>query len=340
MKMGKGYILKSKEAKGFTVVEVLTSAAIGVVVLMILGKSLNMLNANSKKLEAFSELNLAKSMILGEISCQRTFASLPARPPCSGAGRYIDILNDTGRVLVGSGGTKFGSWTIRALCAPNGISIRGSNILPAHESRTDELTDWRGRSTPANPELYKKDHAVPGSTNTFSWAHPLSEISRAGPSGLCTEYFSRRINHAGCPAGYYLKDVNFDTNDVTCVPTQNCIPPLALKFDGTSFVCSNDLNNRITGESETYLQRRKAEIQTFFDDKVAELIRERDILVNLPSQTFNPANDYRVEGSNDRECKSLGRMRCRSGFVMTSYEMRYGFSGYDGCSMNCRQVGP
>lgn len=338
--------LKSKEINGYTLIELLVSAAIGAGILFAIGNSLNMLNANSKKLEIFSELNEAKSMVIGSISCKQTFASLPGRPPCSGAGRYIDILGaptssfPTGRVLVSSTGTKFGSWTIRALCTASGITIRGANILPDYESRSDELSDWRGRTVPANPEFYKKDHSVPGATNTFSWAHPLSEISRAGPSGLCTDFFSRRLVHSGCPAGYYLKAVNFDTNEVTCLPTQNCLPPLALKFDGTSFVCSNDLNNRITSESNTYIQRKKDEIQTFVNDKVNFLVSQKDILVTLPAQTFNPANDYVVGGSNDRECKSLSRMRCRSGFVMTSYEMRYGFSGYDGCSMNCRQVGP
>ena len=146
---------------GFTLVELLVSVAIGGGALYFLGKSMNQLNAGSKKIDAVSGISDIKDAVLGYTSCENTFASHPSRPACSNPGTYIDILGEAspgfpaGKPIIESGGSKFGDWTVRALCTRDGVDIRASMILDEFISESTTLMNWRGASRPSARDLKK-----------------------------------------------------------------------------------------------------------------------------------------------------------------------------------------
>jgi prepilin-type N-terminal cleavage/methylation domain-containing protein len=338
--------LKIKKDGGFTLIELLIAAAVGSTALYFVGSSLNMLRAGSQKIESVSNINDFKSIVTGLISCQRTFASLPARPPCSGSGMYIDIIGRPepgfpgGKPIIDASGSQYGGWTLRALCTSKGIDIRGAKIREEYLGEKKKLTDWRGSSSPSKPDKYVSDHLLGGAENVYSWAHPLAKISSPGPLGLCSEIFSApAVSNDGCEPGQYLKEINLITGTKVCKDIPACSPPTALAFNGSDLYCSDQLFNSIQNQITTNRNSQIGPMNKYVSKTLTDLNNQATKVYNTLFQVFNPANDIVLERNTKAGCKD-NDMRCPNGWVMTSYEFRYDTSYSQICSMNCREIAP
>lgn len=332
---------------GFTLIELLIASAVGGTALYIIGSSLNSLRAGSQKIETVSNINDFKSIVTGLISCQRTFASLPSRPPCSDPGIYIDIIGRPepgfpgGKPIISASGSKYGEWTLRALCSSEGIDIRGTKIREKFLAEKNGLTDWRGLTSPSAPDKYVRDRLRDGVENVYSWAHPLAKISSPGPLGLCNEIFSAPVvSNDGCEPGEYIKEINLITGTKVCKAIPACAPPTALAFNGSDLYCSDQLFNSIQNQITNNRNSQIDPINTHVSNTLTNLNNQATTVYNTLFQVFNPANDIVVEADSRDECKKKSTMRCPSGWIMTSYEFRYDTSGSQKCSMNCRKISP
>ena len=346
---------KKSKKNGFSLIELLVSIALGSGALFILGRSLNMLNAGSKKTDAISEINDIKSSVLGMTSCETTFKNVTARPACSNPGSYIDILGKpatgfpNGRPIISANGSRYGSWTVRALCTSSGLDIRAAMILKPFSGETNTLTDWSSLSAPSaeNSVKYVKDHARDSSNSRYSWDHPLAKITNPDTLGLCNEFFSTTANtDIGCSDRQYLKQVNLNDGSFECsedIPS--CSPPFALKLfkiddQNYNLGCSDELYNKIVSDISGHLPGAYGEVTTYANNTGTDLNTKADRIKNTLNDVFNPANDYVVSGDSRRKCRSLSDMQCQNGWVMTSYEFRYDTGFSQSCSMNCRKIAP
>lgn len=334
---------------GFSLIELLIAVAIGSGALYVLGRAMNQLNAGAKKIDAISGINDLKSIVWGFTSCETTFASRPGRPACSNPGTYIDVLgrpdaaNPAGRPIIKAGGSKYGEWTVRALCTSSGLDIRASMILKDFEGETSALTDWRNASSPSTDDFkkYTKDYASDSANRRYSWDHPLTKISSPGLLGLCNEYFSTTANTViGCNPGQYLKQINLIDGTFVCKNIPSCSLPNALKFNGTDLVCSPELYNQITTDITNYKNSQVGPLINYVNNTVNDLQVKSDKIYNTLGQVFNPANDFVLSKDTRAECAQLDTMKCPSGWIMTSYEFRYDTGSSQTCSMNCRKVAP
>lgn len=331
---------KIRESRdGFTLVEILVAAAIGGIAILILGSSMNLIDAGAKKVDQIAEISELKSMVVGSISCKETFANLPSRPPCSASGQYIDIKGKTGKILIENTGSKMGQWTVRALCTADGIDIRGSIIIDKFAAQSRQLSDWRGQKKPADPKKYKQDRSLPGTDQVLSWANPLTSIAKPGPIGLCSDFFASQQKRPECGADQYLKSVNLKANTIECRDLPKCTLPDTLKFNGKDFVCTPALSNKITTEITNYRNQQIGPLDTIANNNLNMLVNKKDELNNKIKEVFNPKNDKVKFGYTDSECRKAS-FRCDDGWVMTSYEYRYGTPSSQKCSMNCRKIRP
>jgi hypothetical protein len=341
---------QKKNSPGFTLPELLFSAALNTIALLVIGQGIVLLKASSKRLDLLAELTSTKVDILTALSCKQTFASQTSRPPC-GAEQYIDVRSapslgfPSGKVLVASNGTKIGAWTFRAKCTNWGVEIRGAAIRPEFQSEQTSLTTFTAGGKP-DPSKYRLDNTSSAGINAFSWAHPLAIVSESRENtnikktqnGLCTEYFRPKIVYNKCPSGSYLKNLDFDSNEITCGSSQQCLFPQTLKFDGTKFVCTQELVDRVRAEANMYLQNRKTTVSNQYNSQVNYIKNEINRLIQIPATLFNSADDYVVGGSSKSACKKNETVRCKSGWVMISYEFRYDDDMMDKCSATCRRL--
>jgi hypothetical protein len=181
---------------------------------------------------------------------------------------------------------------------------------------------------------------------SFSWDHPVAIVSESravgnsNPTqhGLCTEYFRPKIVYNKCPSGSYLKNLDFDSNEISCEPIQQCLFPQTLKFDGNKFVCTQELVVRVREEANMYLQNRKTNVSNQYNNQVNYINSEINRLKEIPATLFNSADDYVVGGSSKSECKKNETVRCKSGWVMISYQFRYDDEAMKDCSATCRRL--
>ncbi|MEI8025913.1 MAG: prepilin-type N-terminal cleavage/methylation domain-containing protein [Pseudomonadota bacterium] len=340
---------------GFSLIELMVSVAIGSGALYVLGRAMNQLNAGSKKIDAISGINDLKSIVWGFTSCQTTFASRPGRPACSDPGTYIDVFgrpdaaNPAGRPIIKAGGSKYGEWTVRALCTSSGLDIRASMILKDFESETNALTDWRNTSSPSTEDSkkYTKDYARDSANSRYSWDHPLTKISTPGLLGLCNEYFSTTANTViGCNPGEYLKEINLIDGTFLCNNIPKCSSPEALKFGDNplsgkkELFCSAELYNQITTDINNYKNSKIGPFDSYANDTINNLQAKSQLIYNTLFQVFNPANDFILSKNTRDECAQIETMKCPSGWIMTSYEFRYDTGSSQTCSLNCRKVAP
>jgi hypothetical protein len=222
------WLLKIRGAQsGFGIAEVLVGSMVATVLLLGISKIAGQNFKSARKLNASAELRGLKSKLADQMDCRRTLS--PVGAPCA-AGTYVDLLEGDGSILVSSGGTAFGRWTIRALCTSTGLDIRAAALTPLGSGQI-QAREFGA----SNPDWFLRDE-VAGNLS-YDWSHGKSRLHAPTSSGLCASMFSGASSVMECGTNEFVAGVNFAAKSLRCQPIPQCSVNEALSWNGTGFSC-------------------------------------------------------------------------------------------------------
>jgi microcystin-dependent protein len=159
---------------GMTLMEVILAGGIGTII--IAGVTLGMMNIvkTGNKTNTSIDITGIKARVLNSVDCQQT---LPV--PCVD-NTYIDLKDKDNDVVVSSGGTNIGKFTVRGLCLNNlaqkGIDVRAAWLTSAGSASTAAKAFGASSSS-----WFVKDEVA---TNlVYDWKHPKTQLFSSLGSG-------------------------------------------------------------------------------------------------------------------------------------------------------------
>lgn len=236
---------RNSSQSGMGLLEVILAAGLGTIVIGALMLSMQKMARFNKKAESSTDLSAIRSRLAEAVNCTATFqaARLPLGNPCP-AGGYIDLRASGGQMVVPSGGLNVGQWTVRAYCksSDGSLDVRAAKLRPGAPAGAD---NWRtGTVNSANFLQDEMDSNTANASGTYSWNHPKSRLFATGSAGLCSNWFSGTPGGQCSGAGEYVKSIDFNNNKAICGTVPTCEAGTALRFDGSSFSCDGNYEQR------------------------------------------------------------------------------------------------
>jgi len=334
--------MAKKMNAGFGLVQAVLLLAVGGSIIGIVTQRSANLAKSARKIQSKTDLMTMRNNLFQNVICPETFkASLgfgPQGDPCP-TGQYINIRSKTGILVNIDGSTQIGEWSLMAYCSLSGLDIRAVSLLPAFRGELEDKK-WVGKSAPTNLDHYRLDEfSRDSSSREYSWAHPVSQISKPDSTGLCAHWFS---GPPPPPCSGYAGNANVNSETQACRPAPNCAPPRNLVFDRSlnRYVCRREVNDNIM----TAIRTRTASEFSVFDAQLRTRL-DRDIIhsvndVNAYIDRFpNMGDAQEVFGYTYGECANLGRMKCPPGYAMWGYEAYMPMGGHR-CRLRCIKVQP
>jgi hypothetical protein len=212
--------MKSYHESGFGMIEAIFAATIGIIGLFYLATGITSMKKASRNVDSGLELAGVRKNLIESVDCAATFAGRTKGNPCP-TGTYLTLKKRAGTDIIDANGTRSGRWVIRAYCqssaSPGGLDVRALGILPAHDS-VASAKNWLSGSP--NPLHYRKDELT---SAPYDWNHPKARMFSPGGAGaLCGSWFGTSVATPGCNAGQYVKNVDFETQTVTCANLPSC----------------------------------------------------------------------------------------------------------------------
>jgi hypothetical protein len=249
--------LKGGREAGIGLMEVIVAAGLGTIVIAALMISMQKMSRFNKKVESSTDLSAIRSRLAEAVNCTKTFqtAGLPLGNPCP-AGGYINLLASGGQMVVPLAGLVVGPWTVRAYCrsSDGSLDIRAAKIRPGAPAGSE---DWRtGTVDPANFLRDEMDGNLANASGAYSWNHPKSRLFATGSAGLCSNWFSGTPGGHCSGPGEFVKSIDFNSNTAICGTVPTCPAGNALRFDGSTFSCDGNYEQRAADYANWVLGQR------------------------------------------------------------------------------------
>ncbi len=319
-----------KNERGFGLAEIIIAAGIASVVLLSLVKGLSDSSKSVRKIASSLDAVTIKARLTDSVSCRETFRPFGVPPnPCT-VGAYVALKSENGGDLVPAGGGRMGDWTVRARCAAGGLDIRAAKLTASASAAAMDFSGAYVASNFVGDEMGGDNRNVPGRALRYDWDHPKGRLFAGGGNGLCADWFVAPAGPTAvnCPAGQYMKGVDFMLRTPVCEAVPVCTGTNALIFDGTVFRCSSDIISRVTP-----LETRVATLES----TVAPMATTVNAMTRALSGSGSTTN---VGGSNESDCGDTGRMQCPRGFVAIGYRAWVTSSNITSCNVRCLKIAP
>jgi hypothetical protein len=220
-------VIRTSKESGLSLVGVMVAGALLSVALMTVAQLTHSNRKAAQKVESSIDVAALKLKVSQEIDCGRSFGA--ANPPCV-VGSYVDLRGDNGQIVVASGGTTIGRWTVRARCLSTGVDVRAASLSAAGRTQSGAL-DFDSQNT----AWFLTD---PGAANLLlHWGHIKAQLFEPSSGGYCSHLFGAGNLTAQCNPNQYVAGVDFVNRNLLCKNIPVCPANEALNWNGNNLVC-------------------------------------------------------------------------------------------------------